>query len=258
MTKKERMEQIRAFVQNKKTSTIQEIADHLQVSHMTVRRDLNALPASDPLKIIHGGVIYRHEDVEQHTDRYNLHLAKTVMFEEKMRIAQKAVSLIESGDIIIIDAGSTGEFIATLLPEDIPLTVICYALNIATVISSKKNCTLIVTGGYFHQGSMVLESNEGLALLKQNRANKTFITASGVNYELGVTCSNFFERTTKQTALASASTRILVADSSKFGMVKTGHYADIKDFDIIITDSSVKEEHIAPMRALDSLTLYCV
>lgn len=258
MTRKERLEETRAYLKVQKSSTIQGLADFLGVSHMTVRRDLSTLSSDDSLKIFHGGVLYQEEGEEQHGDGYSLQLAKTAMHEEKLRIAKKAVSLIESNDIIIIDAGSTGEYIASLLPTDIPLTVICYALNIAAVVSSKKNCTLIVTGGYFHQSSMVLESNEGLALLKQNRANKTFITASGVNYELGVTCSNFFERTTKQTAIKSASTRILVADSSKFGVIKTGHYADITDFDIIITDNKIKEDQAEPIRKLGNITLYCV
>ncbi len=257
MTRDERMKKMQAFVRMHKSSTIQEIADMLGVSHMTVRRDLNTLSEFDSLRVIHGGVIYREEETE-HSDRYSIGQAKTTMYAEKLRIAQKAVSLIESDDIIIIDAGSTGELIAELLPEDIPLTVICYALNIATVVSSKKNCSLIVTGGYFHQSSMVLESNEGLQLLKQNRANKTFITASGVNVELGVTCSNFFERTTKQTALHSASMRILVADSSKFGVVRTGHYADVEDFDIIITDTGVQEEELNPLRHIEHLTVYRV
>lgn len=257
MTRDQRMKKMQTYVRMHKSSTIQEIADMLGVSHMTVRRDLNTLTEFDPLKVIHGGVIFREEDTE-HTDRYSIGKAKTTMFDEKMRIAEKAVSLIEADDIIIIDAGSTGELIASLLPEDIPLTVICYALNIATVVSNKKNCSLIVTGGYFHQSSMVLESNEGLQLLKQNRANKTFITASGVNFELGVTCSNFFERTTKQTALNSASVRILVADSSKFGVVRTGHYADVEDFDIIITDTGVQEAQIESLKQLEHLTLYLV
>ncbi|QTQ14247.1 DeoR/GlpR transcriptional regulator [Treponema parvum] len=258
MTKEERIDRMRTYVKLHNSSTIQEIADYLGVSHMTVRRDLGTISSSDHMKVIHGGVLYKEDDIETHGSRYDLELAKITMREEKLRIARKAVSLIEQEDIIIIDAGSTGEFIASLLPEDVPLTVICYALNIATIVSTKKNCSLIVTGGYFHQSSKVLESVEGLALFKQNRANKTFITASGVNYELGVTCSNFFERTTKQTALQSASTRILVADSSKFGVVKSGHYADITDFDIIITDSNIKQEEVAPIRKLGNITLYCV
>ena len=257
MTRDERVKQIQDYVRLHRSSTIQEVADMLGVSHMTVRRDLATLGESDPLRVIRGGVIYRNEESER-TDRYSITEAKHAMHSEKLRIASKAVSLIEANDIIIIDAGSTGEMIASLLPEDIPLTVICYALNIASVVSRKKNCSLIVSGGYYHQSSMVLESHEGLQLLKQNRANKTFITASGVNISLGVTCSNFFERSTKQAALQSSSTRILVSDSSKFGLVRTGHYADISDFDIIITDTGLRQDEKERIERMQSITLYCV
>ena len=257
MTKQVRIERIREYLRQKGSATITELSELLAVSHMTIRRDLASISQKDQLKTIHGGVVF-HEEEEEHKDRYSLSIARIQRLEEKQRIARKAVSLIENGDIIIIDAGSTGELIATYLPDNIPLTIICSALNIASIVSSKPNCSLIVTGGYYHRSSMVLESNEGLNLLKQNRANKTFITASGVSLKLGVTCSNFFERTTKQTALKAAITKILVADSSKFGMVKTGHFADIDDFDIIITDKGIDEKILQPIRAIESIQLHCV
>jgi len=257
MTKTVRLEKIRDYLRQKKSATIMELADLLAVSHMTIRRDLTSLSHNDRLKLIHGGVVFREDDPEL-KDKYSLTEARIDMQEAKKRIARKAAALIESGDSVIIDAGSTGELIATYLPEDFPLTVICYALNIASIVAAKPNCSLIVTGGYYHHSSMVLESNEGLSLLKQNRANKTFITASGVNIKLGVTCSNFFERTTKQAALKSANTKILVADSSKFGLIKTGHFADVEEFDIIITDKEVPEHTIEPIRKMEKITLYCV
>lgn len=258
MQREQRLERIRSYVKEHKLATIQEIADLLAVSHMTVRRDLTTLSPFDVLKTIHGGVIYQDEELPVHNDRYTLLQARTSMLEEKRRIARKAVSLLEPDDVIIIDAGSTGELIASMLPEDMPLTVICYALNIAMAISKKTQCSLIVTGGFFHESSMILESDEGLALLKQQRANKAFITASGVNLSLGVTCSNFFERSTKQTALLAAGTRILVTDSTKFGVVKSGHFADIGDFDIIITDSGVADREIAPLRSSSDIELHVV
>jgi len=257
MTKPARIDRIKEYLRKKGSATITELAEVVGVSHMTIRRDLETIPLKEHLRIIHGGVLF-HEEEDEHKDRYSLSIARVEMLEEKKRIARKAVSLIESGDIIIIDAGSTGELIATYLPENIPLTIICSALNIAYIVSSKPNCALIVSGGYYHRSSMVLESNEGLNLLKQNRANKTFITASGVSLQLGVTCSNFFERTTKQTALEAAITKILVADSSKFGMVKTGHFADIDDFDIIITDKGVGEKTLTPISKIEHLQLFCV
>jgi len=255
MTKEVRLNKIRDHLRANRSATIQELTDLLHVSHMTIRRDVSTLAENGILKVIHGGVIYQEDD---HTDQYRMANARTCMLEQKQRIARKAASLIEPDDIIIIDAGSTGELIATYLPEDVPITVICYALNIAMVVSKKQNCSLIVTGGYYHESSMILESKEGLDLLRQNRANKAFITANGVSTRLGITCSNFFERTTKHSALKSSQTAILVADSSKFGLIRTGHFADLQDFDIVITDEGIEKKDIDTLRAIPDLEFFIV
>ncbi len=255
MTKTERLERITDYTRINTSATIQELTDILKVSHMTIRRDVISLEEKGVLTVIHGGVIFNDDT---HTDGYRMSLARTNMLEEKQKIARKAVSLIEPNDTIIIDAGSTGELIATFLPQDIPLTVICYALNIAIIVAKKPNCTLIVSGGYYHESSMVLESPEGLELLKQNRANKAFITASGVSTSLGITCSNFFERAVKHAALKSCHTSVLVADSSKFNVIKSGHFADITDFDIIITDKGISEECLTSIKETSNKTLLIV
>ncbi len=255
MPKHERLERIIEYMKIHKSATVQELTEFLDVSHMTIRRDVSSLVEKEVLRVIHGGVIYNDDT---HTDGYRMSLARTDMLDEKQKIARKAVSLIEPNDSIIIDAGSTGELIATFLPQDFPLSVICYALNIASIVAKKPNCTLIVTGGYYHESSMVLESPEGLELLKQNRANKAFITASGVSTSLGITCSNFFERAIKRAALDSCYTSILVADSSKFDIIKPGHFADIEDFDIIITDNGISEETSSVIKKREKITLYRV
>ena len=234
-----RHESIMSYLQNNHSATILELADYFSVSHMTIRRDLNILAEKEPIKIIHGGVIYQESIQPEH---YSMSNARSHMIEEKRRIALRASSLIEPDDIIIIDAGSTSELIAENLPTEYPLTVICYSLNIATIISKRQNCTLILAGGIYHDSSMIFESQEGLNLIKRNRAKKAFVTASGISTKLGITCSNFFESTTKQIILESCLTGILVADSSKFGEIQTGHFSDLENFDIIITDTGLREE----------------
>ncbi|WP_020611179.1 DeoR/GlpR family DNA-binding transcription regulator [Sediminispirochaeta bajacaliforniensis] len=240
------------YLKNSRSATIQELAEHFEVSHMTIRRDLEKLIENQPIKIIHGGVIYQESEQGDH---YSIIKARTHMLEAKKKIAKKAASLVEADDIIIIDAGSTGELIAEFLPKDKPITIICYALNIATVVSKRANCTLILTGGCYHGSSMVFESEEGLSLIKRNRAKKAFVTASGISAKLGITCSNFFESTTKRIALKSSLTTILVADSSKFGEIQNGYFSDLSDFDIIITDEGLPPEFRKEIARLEK-TLY--
>ena len=239
MKSSQRRNYVLDYLQSHSSATIQELAEYCSVSHMTIRRDLDLIAEQEPIKIIHGGVLYQGSS---HTNHYLIHRARLQMADEKLRIARRAASLVEPDDIIIIDAGSTGELIAKNLPTGPHLTVICYALNIAAIVSTRPNCCLILTGGMYHEGSMVFEDPDGLDIIRRNRARKAFITASGISMKLGITCSNFFETATKRTVLESSLTRILVADSSKFGEIQTGHFSDLEDFDIIITDTGLPVE----------------
>ncbi len=160
-----------SYLQNHQSATIQELADQFFVSHMTIRRDLNNLSQTEPIKIIHGGVIYQENSPGEH---YSMTVARSHRIDEKRRIAMKAASLIEPEDIIIIDAGSTSELIAENLPTEHPLTVICYSLNIAAIVSKRSNCTLILAGGIYHESSMIFESQEGLKSYKKKQGKKSF------------------------------------------------------------------------------------
>ena len=245
MNSNKRKESILQYIQSNMSATILELADRFSVSHMTIRRDLEYLSKSEPIRIIHGGVISTECNPE---NEYSMNTARTHMINEKQRIARKAVSLIEPNDIIFIDAGSTGEFVASNLPTDFPLTVMCFALNIGIEVTKRANCKLILAGGYYHPSSMIFESSEGLEFLRHNRTKKAFITANGISTKLGITCANNFECRTKQLAIESSQTNILISDSSKFGEVHTNYFSNLEDFDIAITDSNITEIQINEIR----------
>jgi DeoR family deoxyribose operon repressor len=149
--------------------------------------------------------------------------------------------MIEPNDTISLDVGSTTEYIAKFIREDVPVTVLCFTLNVLTEIYRKKNCSPIFTGGHFHDNSLMFESPEGIALIKRTRIDKGFIAAAGVHDGLGVTCANPYEIETKKAAFASSKTKILVADSTKFGRTRVAYFADLKDFDIVITDNEIPD-----------------
>ena len=88
----------------------------------------------------------------------------------------------------------------------------------------------------------MFESPEGIEIIKKIRANKAFISAAGVSGKLGVTCATTYEKDTKRAIMESSDTRILLVDSSKFGKINVSHFADITDFDVIITDIGISKE----------------
>jgi DeoR family deoxyribose operon repressor len=102
---------------------------------------------------------------------------------------------------------------------------------------------LIFTGGVFHKNTLSFESPEGLEIIRNFRANKAFVTASGIDYRFGATCSNYYERPTKKTLMQSSMKKILLVDSSKFGLIRSDYFADLNEFDEIITDNGIPDEY---------------
>ena len=224
-------------------ANIKDLSKRLEVSEMTVRRDLRELSKENIVTLISGGaVLKRNSPVDTNEEKYLIQTAESLMLEEKIKISRKAASLVDPNDVIIIDTGSTTENLPKFIPENIPLTVICYTLNILFNVYENKNWKLVFPGGYFHNNTLMFESPEGIEVIKRIRANKAFISAAGVSEKLGVTCATSYEKETKQAVIESSDSKILMVDSTKFGKIKISHFANLTDFDIVITDSGISKE----------------
>lgn len=239
----ERKKQIFDIISEKKLVFINELSEIVNVSSMTIRRYLKELEGSGMI-VVHNGVVILNEEPESADDKqYSLYNASIVNVDKKIAIGNEAAKLIHENEVIIIDTGSTCEFIAKAIPKTLDITTICYTLNVFMEIYNKKS-RIIFGGGYFHKNSMMFESNESIQLISNNRASLAFISASGVNLELGVTCENYYEQQVKVAVLNSSLKKVLVADSSKFGRVRVAHFADVADFDMVISDSFLNQEFV--------------
>ncbi len=238
-------------LQINKASTVQELSRQLNVSHMTVRRDLASLVEKEQVKVLHGSVILHPKASDRSQASYYSLIAAGARFpEQKRSIGQLAASLVEPDDTLIIDAGSTTEYMAKYLPETFPYTVLCWSLNIVSETVRRKNCTSIFAGGVYHENVMMFESPEGLSMINRFRATKAFISASGANNQFGVTCMNSYERETKKAAIQSSLRKILLVDSSKLGLVRSDYFAEMTDFDEIITDAGITDEYAEIIRGM--------
>ena len=235
---------IRHLKENNNFSTVKDISASLGVSTMTVYRDVEELCQKEVLNQVYGGVILNQDyidDVSSFVDFYSVKKSEEVNADKKERIARKAISLLEAEDVILIDSGSTTERFARMLPTSIPLTILCHATNILNAIQQKPNCRIFLAGGFYHPSTQCFESNEGLALIRRVRTSKAFISASGVSEKLGATCYHMFESETKRAIMETSNQKILLADSSKFGKITNSFFANLRDFDVIITDTSISQ-----------------
>lgn len=224
-----------------RSATISDLAAQLEVSHMTIRRDLELLEAGGKVRLFHGGVALAGDSLSSSRDSYQLNRAEQIDHDEKATIARYAASLITNDDVIFCDGGSTVEMVPDFIPTSFRITVVCYSYNILNRIIGRENTTVILLGGTYHESSNVFVSPESVALLKRTRITKAFLSANAIQPELGVTCSNQFEIDTKRTAIESSLERYLLVDSSKFGNVFSAYFADGSEFNAIITDDRREE-----------------
>jgi DeoR family deoxyribose operon repressor len=223
-----RLGRLQAMVAAEGPVRLEAAAAALGVSSMTLRRDL-ARPGLG-ISLLGGHVVPLGAGAG-----YALEREAASHRAAKRQAARRAAALVEEGDTLFIDCGTTMPHLAEALPSGIFLTVLCYALNIATLLSRRPRTQLVLLGGLFHPASATFASDEALASLRRIRINKAFLSAGGVDAEAGVTCTNFNEVPVKQAAMAAAAHSILVVDASKLGRLKPAHFAPIGAFDRIVT-----------------------
>jgi len=211
---------------------LKEAAQLLDVSEMTIRRDLSVAPAA---LILLGGYIVLDPKNSPAT-HYFLSEQKTRQVAEKHRLARLAAKLIEDNDMVFFDCGTTVPYIIEHIPDERVFTAVCYSLNSFLALQEKAHCEVILCGGVFKSSNNIFTSLGPAKELDNIRPHKAFISAAGVSLEFGVTCFNFDELAMKHQAIARSQQLILVADSSKFDCVRPAAIAPLSRFTTLVTD----------------------
>ena len=239
--KEERIQQIVELVKRYQKISTKELAHAMNVSEMTIRRDLTVLQKNHVIERKHGYAVLEHSMEREIPDleAYDLHLASIQNLKEKEKIARYAASLIEPGDWIFMDNGTTVSRITAFLPGEFEYTVLCCNFALMAGMVKFKNIQMIMPGGYYYPVDQTFSSPQAEDFIRCHRANKAFISASGIHRSLGITCINSHSVANKRSFLESSEKKILLADSSKFDVVKSNHFAELDDIDMIITDSGI-------------------
>lgn len=244
----ERMARLEGLLRENGPARLEEAARRLGVSSMTLRRDLARLAESGERRLILLGGHVLPSGAALSPDAYALEREQDQHAAAKRQAAVHAARLVREGDALFVDCGTTTPHLVESLPPGLSLTVVCYALNIATLLARRPNTRLILLGGLYHPGATTFSSDEALASLRRLRLNTAFLSAAGVDAAHGATCVNFNEVAVKQMALASAALAVLVVDGSKLGQVRPAHFAPLSAFRHIVTDTSAPAAARARLR----------
>ena len=226
--------------------SIADLRGRLNVSEVTIRADLRRLEQRGELTRVRGGAVASPNGAAE----LSLEQTSTANRAQKMAIAAHAASLIEDGQTIIIDVGSTTTELAKALPPHFSqLVVITNGLNIALTLEPFPGVAVIVTGGTLRPLQHSLVAPMGTILLERLRADIAFLGCNGVDANRGFTNTNIAEAEIKQAMLRSANRTVLLADHSKIGKVASAFVAGLESVDLLITDSGANKAILRDLRA---------
>ena len=217
----QRRKDILNLIQEDGHAKVQKLARIFNVSEVTIRQDLEVLEQMGYIQREHGGAFLK--DVGDFAK--NFKLFNQGHMEEKQELAKKAVKLINEGDCIILDSGSTTTELAKLLVNYHNLTVATNALNIALLLGENPGINLIVSGGEFKAPTLSLSGEMAAGTFKNIHVQKLFLATSGISSSMMLTYPSFSDLTVKS-AMIRASDKVFLLGSAKpaHGARKAGDY----------------------------------
>ncbi|GAB6876904.1 DeoR/GlpR family DNA-binding transcription regulator [Thermaerobacter litoralis] len=244
MFAEQRRRQIIALLTSDRAVSVTELAARFGVSESTIRRDLREMEELGLVERTHGGAVL--PDLRRYEPAF--HQKEAERRAEKDAIARMAAQLVETGDTIILDSGTTTLALARLLRSCTDLTVVTNSIVIAGELAAAPGVEVVVTGGTVKGRTMALVGAEVVRFLSRVNVDRVFLGINGIDLEAGLTTPTLAEAETKRAMMRAAREVVLLADHSKLGRVTFAHVADLKEVDRLITDSGAPPQFVSQLR----------
>ena len=243
-----RHDQILVELRKKGAISLEELIERLGASAASIRRDLSKLQKQGLIRRTHGGAALI-EPLLYEPFRYDSLFQTRLQHRptEKRRIGVAAAELIQEHDTVGFTAGTTTTQVARNIRNRRNLRVITNAINIAMELCNCEGLQTFVTGGFVQwAGSFSMVGQGAINFLNDIYMDKVFLSACGLGIERGVTVIEPEESLTFRAMIRQAKLRVVVADSSKLGVVSPAFVCPVTDINILITDARASDKAIAP------------
>jgi DeoR family transcriptional regulator of aga operon len=241
----ERRQHILELIQRQGRVLVGELSRGLQISQITIRKDLDHLQAKGLIQRSHGGALRIQSSALvdpslQEKQKHNL--------PEKKRIAAAAIKLVDEGQCILLDSGTTTTVIAQGLKQFKQLTIITNAVNIAAELAG-TDFDVILVGGTLRKNSFSLVGPLAEDNLQEMHADILFLGVDGFDPEVGITTPNFLESRVNRAMVKAARQVVAVCDSSKFSRRSLSRIVPPGAIHHVITDRNLPHEIAEALRA---------
>ena len=229
--------------------SVTELSKRFGVSEVTIRKDLNLLKDRNLLVRTRGGAITN--DTGTNEDEMSIRFKKLAHYREKQAIGRAAADLIEDGDIIIIDSGTTALQVACSLHKFKNLTVLTNALNVAQEVLSYKRFNVILLGGNIRSSSESVVGALAESNLKMFYCDKLFLGVDSFSVENGISTPSVEEANINQIMISRSRKVIAVFDSSKVNKRSLAFITDLSKIDAVVTDDGLDKSIRSQLKAMD-------
>ncbi|MCE6992643.1 DeoR/GlpR family DNA-binding transcription regulator [Dyadobacter sp. CY323] len=220
--------------------SIPELSDLMQVSGVTIRKDLKILEDKNLLFRTHGGgSINNPYAIERPINEKEF-----INADEKQRIAKSALDLIGQNDSIMIGSGTTVYELARCLSPEKTITVITPAVRVTLELSNRKNVEVLQLGGLIRPNSSSVAGSYAEYILENISCAVLFIGVDGIDLDFGFSISNLTEAGLNQKMIKTAQSVAVLADHTKFGKRGIGKICDIDQVQYVVTDNKIPKDMV--------------
>ena len=242
----ERHQLILNKIQKEGHINVLDLCKELNVSPVTIRKDLKLLEDKSLLFRTHGGATLSNP----YTMDRPVNEKEKLQSDEKTKIGIKAASLIEANDSIVIASGTTVLALAKNIQPKGNLTVITSAINVAQELLRHPEVEILLLGGLLRKSSSSVTGPYAEQILSDVFCSKLYLGVDGIDLEYGLTTTNALEAHLNRKMISASQHTLVVTDSTKFGKRGFGRICGIDEIHEIITDSGVSEHLVEKLEAM--------
>ncbi|MFK8035438.1 MAG: DeoR/GlpR family DNA-binding transcription regulator [Hyphomicrobiales bacterium] len=212
------------------------LAERLQVSEETIRRNVKTLAGSGAVRKVHGGVHLADGHIEQ---PFNTRLSENAI--EKRAIAARVATIIHSGDTLFLDIGSTTAHIATALQNHRDLFIVSNSMAVAQSLATRNDNRVFLAGGELRAHDGGAFGKEALEYVRQFNVQYAVLSVAAINASAGFMLHDIEEAEFSREISSRAKIRVVAADSAKFNNSAPIILSHPSEFDMLVTDRQPPE-----------------
>lgn len=220
-----------------------DFSQELEISEDTVRRDLRELAQEGKLQRVHGGALPASAAVG------DLTLRESVSSADKQALGRAGAALVQPGQLVILDGGTTALQLARHLPDDLQATVVTHSPTVAVELAKHPRLEILMLGGRLFRHSMVNVGASVIEAAARLRADLYFMGVTGVHAQAGLSTGDHEEAAVKRALHERAAETIVLASAEKLGAASPYLVAPLKELSTLVVMPGTPAKTLAPLRA---------